>query len=167
MNEEIFPIVNEQGETIGSATRQECHSGSFLLHPVVHLHIFNENDEIYLQKRAMDKDVQPGKWDTAVGGHIDLGETVLEALQREVYEELNIPDFEPVFVFRYIFQSTVEKELINSFMTYYSDVISPNPAEITEGRFWTLNEVRENLGKNVFTPNFELELQKLMKVLEK
>lgn len=72
MNEEIFPIVNENGETIGSATRSECHSGSFLLHPVVHLHIFNERNELYLQKRSINKDVQPGKWDTSVGGHINL-----------------------------------------------------------------------------------------------
>ena len=46
MTEEIFPIVNEQGETIGAATRKECHSGSFLLHPVVHLHIFNSQGEL-------------------------------------------------------------------------------------------------------------------------
>lgn len=68
MTEEVFPIVNEQGETIGSATRKECHFGSFRLHPVVHLHIFNSQGELYLQKRNMNKDIQPGKWDTAVGG---------------------------------------------------------------------------------------------------
>ena len=39
--EEIFPIVDEEGRVIGSATRGECHSGSHLLHPVVHLHVFN------------------------------------------------------------------------------------------------------------------------------
>lgn len=138
MNEEIFPIVNENGETIGSATRSECHSGSFLLHPVVHLHIFNEKDELYLQKRSMNKDVQPGKWDTAVGGHIDLNETVLEALHREVFEELNISSFKPQFAFRYVFQSDVEKELVNSFITYYSGSIDPNPIEISEGKFWSL-----------------------------
>lgn len=167
MNDEIFPIVNEQSETIGSATRQECHSGSFLLHPVVHMHIFNEHDELYLQKRAMHKDTQPGKWDTSVGGHVDINETVWEALQREVYEELNIETFEPVFAFRYVFQSEVEKELVNSFFTYYSDAIEPNPAEITEGRFWSLKEIRENIGKAVFTPNFESEFQLLMEALEK
>ena len=167
MNEEIFPIVNEQGETIGSATRKECHSGSFLLHPVVHLHIFNEKDELYLQKRSMYKDVQPGKWDTSVGGHIDLNKRVLEALQREVSEELNITTFEPVFAFNYFFQSDVERELVNSFFTYYSDEIEPNPAEISEGRFWSLEEIRENIGKDVFTPNFESEFKLLMEVLEK
>ena len=66
---EIFPIVDEDGNVIGSATRGECHSGSMLLHPVVHLHVFNSKGDIYLQKRPEWKDIQPGKWDTAVGYH--------------------------------------------------------------------------------------------------
>jgi len=69
---EYFPLVDEWGNVIGKATRQECHSGSFLLHPVVHLHILNNRGELYLQKRVMNKDIQPGKWDTSVGGHVDL-----------------------------------------------------------------------------------------------
>ena len=91
--EEKFPIVDEAGNVIGSATRGECHSGSKLLHPVVHLHVFNSKGEIYLQRRPDWKDIQPGKWDTAVGGHIDYGETPEEALRREVREELGITDF--------------------------------------------------------------------------
>ena len=88
--EEIFPLVDEAGNLVGSATRKECHSGSMLLHPVVHLHIFNSKGELFLQKRSSLKDIQPGKWDTAVGGHIDLGENVEMALRREAREELGI-----------------------------------------------------------------------------
>ena len=71
---EIFPIVTPDGVVTGSATRAECHSGSKLLHPVVHLHILSRDGRVYLQKRSMSKDIQPGKWDTAVGGHVDYGE---------------------------------------------------------------------------------------------
>ena len=53
MEEEWFPLVNEAGETVGKATRKECHSGSKLLHPVVHLHIFDAGGRLYLQKRSM------------------------------------------------------------------------------------------------------------------
>ena len=162
MQQEIFPIVNEKGETIGSATRKECHSGSFLLHPVVHLHIFNSKGELYLQKRADNKDVQPGKWDTSVGGHIDFGEEIEQALQREVSEELGITKFEPEFLFSYVFQSDVEKELVNSYHTVYNGEINPDKSEISEGKFWTTDEIKKNIGKNVFTPNFEREFAKLM-----
>ena len=88
--EERFPLVDEEGRVIGSATRGECHNGSKLLHPVVHLHVFNSRGEVYLQKRPEWKDIQPGKWDTSVGGHIDYGETPELALTREVREELGI-----------------------------------------------------------------------------
>ena len=162
MPQEIFPIVNEEGEVVGSATRKECHSGSFLLHPVVHLHVFNSQGELYLQKRAENKDVQPGKWDTSVGGHVDFGEEVETALLREVGEELGIIDFQPKFAFRYIFQSSVEKELVNTFYTVYDGEIHPDKSEISEGRFWSIEEIKENIGKNVFTPNFENEFEKLM-----
>ena len=64
MKEEWFPLVDEKGETIGKATRKECHNGSKMLHPVVHLHIFNKAGDLYLQKRSINKDIQPGKWDS-------------------------------------------------------------------------------------------------------
>ena len=87
---EMLPVVDENGNIIDAATRGECHGGSRKLHPVVHLHVFNSKGELYLQKRPGWKDIQPGKWDTAVGGHVDFGENVERALVREVREELGI-----------------------------------------------------------------------------
>lgn len=163
MNEEWFPLVNEEGETIGKATRRECHNGSKKLHPVVHLHIFNREGALYLQKRSMKKDIQPGKWDTAVGGHIDYGESVEVALRREVREELGITDFEPQFMVRYLFESAIEKELVNTFYTVYEGTVSPDHDEVDEGRFWPIEEIEANIGKEVFTPNFEQEFMKYVR----
>jgi len=154
---EYFPLVSETGEVIGKATRKECHSGSFLLHPVVHLHVFNSAGELYLQKRNMDKDIQPGKWDTSVGGHVDFGEEIPEALYREVREELGIIDFEPKFITRYKFVSKQEAELVNVFYTIFNGEIQPDPTEISEGKFWSIQEIKDQIGNNVFTPNFEQE----------
>ena len=92
---ERFPIVDEEGNVVGSASRGECHSGSRLLHPVVHLHVFNARGAVYLQKRPEWKDIQPGKWDTACGGHIAFGETPEQALRREASEELGITQYDP------------------------------------------------------------------------
>lgn len=145
--QEIFPIVDEDGRVTGSATRGECHSGTKMLHPVVHLHVFNSRGDIYLQRRPEWKDIQPGKWDTAVGGHVDYGETADEALRREVYEELGISDFVPVFVDRYVFESQRERELVYVNRTVYDGEIRPSEDELAEGRFWTIQEVSEAMGQ--------------------
>lgn len=158
--QEIFPIVDESGMVIGSATRGECHSGSKLLHPVVHLHVFNSKGDIYLQRRPEWKDIQPGKWDTAVGGHVDYGESPEDALRREVREELGITDFIPEFVDKYVFESKRERELVYVNRTTYNDEIQPSAEELDGGRFWTMQEIRDTMGKDVLTPNFESEFKR-------
>ena len=159
-NEEMFPLVDEDGNITGAASRGECHNGSKLLHPVVHLHVFNSRGELYLQKRPEWKDIQPGKWDTAVGGHVDLGESVDIALRREVREELGIEEFTPELLTRYVFESARERELVFSFKTVYDGPVRPSQ-ELDGGRFWPIEEIRTHIGKGVFTPNFEQEFQRL------
>ena len=162
---EWFPVVELNGLVIGRSTRQYCHSGAKPLHPVIHIHIIDRFSRIYLQKRSMKKDIQPGKWDTAVGGHIDYGERVEEALKREAREELGILHFEYSPIIKYLFESEIERELINCYKTIYNGVISPDFDEVDEGRFWSFEEIMNNIGKNVFTPNFESEFLKIKDLL--
>lgn len=158
--EELLPIINENGDTVGSIPRAEAHNGSKILHPVVHLHVFDKNGNLFLQKRPAWKDIQPGKWDTSVGGHIGYGESTEKALAREAKEELGIKEFAPERLGSYIFESDVEKEYVNVFATKYEDGINPSEKELDGGRFWTKDEILSAIGKNVLTPNFENEYKK-------
>ncbi len=161
--QERLPIVNEQGDVIGNAPRSICHSDNKYLHPVVHLHVFNKKGELFLQKRSHNKEIEPDKWDTAVGGHVALGEEINESLHRESFEELGIDNFRANFLSKYIWTSDKESELVFSFVTNYEGQITINKEELSDGRFWTIQEIEENIGKNIFTPNFEEEYQKIIR----
>lgn len=156
-NAEIFPFVDADGNVLGSMTRGEAHNGCHKLHPVVHLHVFNSRGELFLQRRPAWKDIQPGKWDTAVGGHVAYGETVEQALRREVNEEIGITGYTPVALGHYVFDSNVESELVYMHTTTYDGRLFPSADELDGGHFWTFSEIENAIGKDVFTPNFEHE----------
>ncbi len=162
---EWFPIVEPTGIVTGRSTRKYCHGGSKPLHPVIHIHIIDRYGRIYLQKRSMKKDIQPGKWDTAVGGHVSYGETLIEAAYREASEELGLIAFNPLFVASYVFESEIERELVTVFAAVGSFELKPDLDEVDEGRWWLIEEVNSNIGKGIFTPNFESEFTSIEKKL--
>jgi isopentenyldiphosphate isomerase/intracellular septation protein A len=162
--EEMLPLIDESGRVLGSAPRSECHKGPGKLHPVVHLQIVDGKGSMYLQKRSAIKDLLPGKWDSAVGGHVSVGEDLNTALERELREELGVTKIvleasgariEPIL--RYRWDSAAESELVFSFITTYEGPFAPDGVEVDEGRFWSFPEIRATLGRGVFTPNFEHE----------
>ena len=162
-NNEVFPIVDEDGKVLGSILRGEAHDGRKVLHPVVHLHLFNSKGELYLQRRPDWKPIQPGKWDTAVGGHISYGETVEQAFSREVMEELGISVPNATSLGHYVFESKVEKELVYVFKTIYDGPIHPSAEELDGGRFWTRQQILDAIGQNILTPNLESEYLRFFK----
>ncbi|MDD6364525.1 MAG: NUDIX domain-containing protein [Bacteroidales bacterium] len=164
--EEWFPVVEPTGEVVGISRRSYCHGGSMVLHPVVHLHILDRQGRLYLQRRALDKDLLPGCWDTAVGGHVAYGEHIMEALYRESGEELGFTEYNPVHICTYIFESARERELVSVFAAVGSSfVLRPDPSELMDGRFWTMEEIVANMGNGTFTPNFESEYRAVSKQL--
>lgn len=168
MREEIFPIVDEDGNVVGQATRSHCHDGSMLLHPVVHLHVVScDKKKLYLQRRALTKKIQPGAWDTAVGGHVDYGEAIWTALLRESREELGIDASGANFVCKYVFQSTVERELVHVFHVELPEntMFHADPAEVIDSKFWSIDEINSAVGMGVLSPNFESEFEKIVKPL--
>lgn len=156
-NNELLPIVTPDGTVVGKATRGECHDGrSMLLHPVVHLHVRNSRGEVFLQHRPSWKTIQPNRWDTAVGGHVDFGETIEASLLREAREEIGLADFSPRFLCRYVHESECERELVYVYTTTTNSPLVPSE-ELDGGRFFSIAELQQRMGQDFFTPNFESE----------
>lgn len=157
---EMLPVVDENGLVYAQAARSECHN-SFLLHPVVHLHIIDRFSNIYLQRRSADKDLMPLRWDTAVGGHISFGEYAQEALVREAGEELGLYDFNPQAICSYIYNGENEHELVLVFATVGHFELTPDNSEVCDGRYWTMKEIEAAVGRSILTPQFEQEYFKI------
>lgn len=70
-----------------------------------------------------------------------MGESVNQALHREVKEELGIIDFEPISMGHYVFESKREKELVYVHRCVYDGEVKPSQDELDGGRFWTKEEI--------------------------
>lgn len=154
---EYLEIVDEDDRVIGKALRSECHGNPHLVHRVAHVLVFDRQGRLLLQKRALCKDVQPGKWDTSVGGHLDPGESYEAAARREMFEELGIAGIPLAFLHAYPMRNAFESENVMTFMACHDGPFPFSISEIDEVRFWTAQEIEVSLGSGLFTPNFEDE----------
>lgn len=154
---ELFEIVDEMGVVIGAAPRNVCHGDPSLVHRAAHVLVFNSEGLLLMQLRSMDKDIQPGKWDTSVGGHLGVGEDYEQAASREMAEELGITGVALNYLYDYRLRNQVESENIRSFCVVYDGPVSHQPEEIDEVRYWAVEDIRRAVGTGVFTPNFEQE----------
>ena len=157
--DELFEIYDEGGNRVGLAPRAACHGNPALIHRTAHVVVFDRRGRLLLQKRSPHKDIQPGKWDTAVGGHLAPGEDYRAAAEREMREELGVGPVEPLrFLFTTKIRNAVESEEVGVFATGHDGPFQPDPQEISELRFWTPAEVLAAVGTGQFTPNLEAEV---------
>lgn len=141
MNEEIFDVVNEHDEVIDRKPRSVVHARG-LLHRAVHVLVFNSCGQIFLQKRSMKKDRQPGVWDSSASGHLDSGEDYYACAVRELREEIGLSLTQPP---RRLFKIDACEETDAEFVwVYRCDSEGPfalHPDEIDEGGWFTPAEV--------------------------
>ncbi len=161
--DEIFEIVNDNNNIIGTAPRSQCHGNPELCHRTAHVIVLNESGDILLQKRSKNKDIQPGKWDTAVGGHLMIGETFKQAAVREMNEELGIPPEQQIsFLFNMKIINEVESENVAVYSTVYQGHFKIQKSEIDEIKFWPVTELINSMTEKSFTPNCILEIKEFL-----
>ena len=160
MSKELFDIYDPEGNRIGTASRSECHGNPALLHRTAHVVVIHpETGDILLQKRKMTKDIQPGKWDTAVGGHLDSGEDYLAGARRELAEELGITgDVELEWLFVEKVRNDIESEDAGVFALRHAGPFRFQESEIDELRFWSKEELLNTDNHKYFTPLLVSEL---------
>ena len=152
--EEIFDVVNEQDEMISQATRAEVHAKN-LRHRAVHIFVFNQAGELFLQKRSHLKDREAGKWDSSAAGHLDAGETYLAAAKREIQEELGVT-VEVEFAAKIPCSSETGFEFIEVYRARSDGPFHLHPLEIETGAFFPMPLLAEWIATRPkdFAPGF-------------
>jgi 16S rRNA (adenine1518-N6/adenine1519-N6)-dimethyltransferase len=131
---ERFPVVDKNDRIRGYASRSEVH-GNNLRHRAVHILIFNQLGDMYLQQRSRWKDRHPLKWDSSAAGHVTAGENYDETARRELKEELGI-DVPLERIFRFTASSRTDHEFIWGYRGMVSGNLAPNKCEIETGVFF-------------------------------
>lgn len=154
--EEMFDEVDAQDRVLGARSRGEIHR-LYLRHRAAHILLRNEAGEIFLQKRAPWKDINPGVWDSSAAGHVDSGEDYAACAHRELEEELGvnaqlakIGKLEPC--------PATGNEFIEIYAGKHSGPFRCNELEITAGAFFSRNQIEEWLERapDEFSPVFRL-----------
>jgi isopentenyldiphosphate isomerase len=136
MPEDIFDVVNERDEVIDARPRSYVHANG-LLHRAVHVLVFNSRGEIFLQKRSMKKDRQPGVWDSSCSGHVDSGEIYDATAVRELGEELGLKiNAPPKRLFKVDACAETDAEFVWVYQCESEGPFALHPDEIETGKWF-------------------------------
>lgn len=149
---EIVTIVNRNDQVIDALPRAVMRSGN-LIHRASYILVFNDHNELFLQKRSLKKDVYPGYWDVAAGGVVLAGESYEEAAQREFGEELGLTAPPLTHRFNRYFEDQDNRVWGSIFTCIHNGPFILQTEEIDEGRFITLPAIRELSRVEPVTPD--------------
>lgn len=147
MNEEIFDVVNERDEVIDRQPRSEVHRLG-LKHRATHVLVFNSRGEVFLQKRSMKKDRQPGLWDSSASGHVDSGEDYDACAVRELREEIGLVATLPLErLFKIAACEETDLEFVWVYRCLNDGPLDLSAEEIERGDWFTPEEVTRWMGE--------------------
>lgn len=150
MTDTVYPpvlIVDEKDRVIGEAQLPEAYANGLIIRVVV-IVVYDQNDQVLLQKRGPNLLTNPNHWDVSAAGSVDVGETYIQAAKRELKEELGLKGFplEEVYYDRGDFE--YQGKLLKRFMRVYRIVIPtetpiiPSPDEVSQVKWYSMQELR-------------------------
>lgn len=151
---ELFYLVDDNDEAIGSVERFIAHRSKTLKHRSIFILLVNDQDELLLQKRSQFKDSFPGYWTVSVSGHVTFGQTYDEAAKREMEEEiglvLDLKPLQKIYIeeereFAFIYKAHLKDEEMTK--------ISFDQDEISEVRWVAVKKLTEFIKENDLTPS--------------
>ena len=139
---ELLTVVDKNDNFLEYRSRRECHHNRNLIHRVVNIAIFNDEEEVLLQKRSLDKDLYPGLYTLSASGHVKRGETYYQTAVRELKEELGI-NIPLQRVGKYLIRANQESEMVTIFKGYYQGKFKVSKKEVAQVDFYSREEINK------------------------
>lgn len=135
MNHELLAVVDDQDSIVDYQPRHLVHAMG-LKHRAVHILVFNDTGLLFLQKRSLTKDINPGLWDTSAAGHVDNNEGYDHCAHREIQEELGIEVTNLEFLLKLTACETTGMEFIHVYRCCHNGPFSLEAGEIDDGQWF-------------------------------
>ncbi len=148
MKEELVILVDQEDNKIGLMPKMEAHEKA-MLHRAFSVFVFNKDNELMLQQRAMHKYHSPGLWTNTCCSHQRDGESNVEAGTRRLQEEMGFstPLKETIsFIYKAPFDNGLtEHELDHILVGNYEGEPSINEDEVASWKWVPLEEVNKDI----------------------
>jgi len=151
MNHELIAVVDENDQFIENKPRNQVHQLG-LRHRAVHILVFNDQQQLFLQKRSLSKDINAGLWDTSAAGHVDAGESYDACAHRETIEELGVcVDDTLSFLFKLPAKPETGMEFVQVYRCLHNGPFTLEAGEIDGGEWFASKDVSQRVDDNDLT----------------
>ena len=148
MNQELIAVVDENDQFIENKPRNQVHQLG-LRHRAVHILVFNDKQQLFLQKRSLSKDINAGLWDTSAAGHVDAGESYDACAHRETTEELGARVDETLsFLFKLPAKPETGMEFVQVYRSLHNGPFTLEAGEIDEGQWFDIKDISQRVANN-------------------
>lgn len=131
--EELIDVLDSKGNKTGIIKKKSDIKKDGDYHRAIAVLVINNNNEILMQKRSSNKKVYPNLWSIFVKGHVQAGESSIDACIRELNEEVGI---------------NITSNELNYLYTIYEEVIKEN---FIERMFYDTYILRKDFNLNDIT----------------
>ena len=137
-------LVDKNDNELGTMEKQEAHVKG-LLHRAFSVFIFNDKNELLLQRRAVKKYHSGGLWTNTCCSHPRQNEKTEDAAKRRLIEEMGMRStLKKQFDFVYkakLDNNLYEHEFDHVFFGFTNDLPIINPEEVEEYTYKTLEDI--------------------------
>lgn len=151
MNHELIAVVDENDQFIENKPRNQVHQLG-LRHRAVHILVFNDQQQLFLQKRSLSKDINAGLWDTSAAGHVDAGESYDACAHRETIEELGVcVDDTLSFLFKLPAKPETGMEFVQVYRCIHNGPFTLEAGEIDGGEWFASKDLSQRVADDDLT----------------